>query len=394
MPESKDILQAFCPDCGATFEPSVHRTCPEHDESLHIYYGPDLETGSGPLVGTSLEGRFQLKRLLGSGTMGRVYHGVQTPLGRDVAVKILRSEHLEKDTIVQRFHREARVVSEFSHPNIVNMIDFGREAPRELLYLVMELVEGLSLEYLLERGWRLAPPLAIEVARQACNALAASHRKQVVHRDLKPDNLMLSALGDGRLQVTVLDFGIAHVVQPADERLTGDGDICGTAYYMAPEQTEGRTVTEPSDLYALGVIMFRMLTGEFPFEVDRPSDFLIRRTEVDTRDLRETYRQPAEEANADEARALPKALVALVDRMLETFPGDRPQSALEVRDTLESLQHDLERSRLRLDVERPLPVMFDPWLEAIEAESDGRTDDGDSRDIAFEETLELQAGEQ
>jgi serine/threonine-protein kinase len=390
MPESEDVLQAFCPSCGETFAPAGRVACPDHGDRLHVYYGPELETGGGPLVGASLGDRFELKRLLGSGTMGRVYYGVQTPIDRDVAVKVLRSEHLEEETIVQRFRREARVVSEFSHPNIVKMVDFGRERSRELLYLVMELVEGLSLEYLLERSRRLAPSMAIEVARQACNALAASHRKQVVHRDLKPDNLMLSALGDGRLQATVLDFGIAHVVQPAEDRLTGAGDICGTAYYMAPEQTEGQTVTEQSDLYALGVILFRMLTGEFPFEVARPSEFLIRRTEVETRDLRETYRRVCEaDAETGAPRPLPDGLVRLVDCMLETSPDERPASALDVRDTLEPIQHNLGGPRLRLEVDQPLPTMFDEWLLGHSTGTPVPDTEETTDDIAFEETLEL-----
>ena len=224
-----------------------------------------------PLVGTVLDGRFRLDRLLGEGGMGRVYAGTQLSVEREVAIKLLRGEALAQRSVKERFLREAKVISGFSHPNIVRLIDFGEDTERRLPYLVMELVRGVSLAELTRRG-RLALPLALEIAYQVCGALVQAHAAGIIHRDLKPDNLQLVPVVGDTFQAKVLDFGIAFP-RESNTRITATGMICGTAYYVAPEQARATEVDGRADLYALGIILYEMLSGHLPFRAD--SDFQI-----------------------------------------------------------------------------------------------------------------------
>ncbi|MFB6374595.1 MAG: serine/threonine protein kinase, partial [Bradymonadaceae bacterium] len=170
------------------------------------------------LVGVTLDERYRLDAVLGEGGMGRVYRGTQLAVSRRVAVKVLHKNLARDDTIANRFLREAEVVSGFSHPNIVNLVDFGTDSDHGVVYLVMELLEGRELSSLLS-GRRCGPALVVELADQICAALTEPHDEGVIHRDLKPNNLMVQTVSDGSVQAKILDFGIAHVVQ-AQTRLT------------------------------------------------------------------------------------------------------------------------------------------------------------------------------
>jgi serine/threonine protein kinase len=208
------------------------------------------------LQGRVLVGRYALGAMLGAGGMAQVYRARDRVLRRTVAVKVLSPPYDQDPELVARFGREARAAAALSHPNIVAIYDSGADG--DLHYLVMEHMEGETLAALLRREGPLAPGRAALVAHQVCQALAAAHARGLVHRDVKPGNLLLSSAG----LVKVTDFGIAKAM--ATPTLTGDGTLLGTAAYLSPEQAQGRPVDARSDLYALGCMLHELLTGTPP----------------------------------------------------------------------------------------------------------------------------------
>ncbi|WP_344407349.1 protein kinase domain-containing protein, partial [Dactylosporangium fulvum] len=210
-----------------------------------------------------LDGRYEVGPILGRGGMAEVRRGFDRRLERPVAIKVLHRAGLDDPAMLTRFDREARTVARLAHPNIVAVHDVGTDDG--VPYLVMELVEGRSLAEALAGG-----PLAVrEVARvgtQVCDALAAAHAAGVVHRDVKPANILLSATG----HVKVCDFGIARLPGAAQVHLTASATALGTTAYMAPEQAASGQVDARADLYALGCVLFEMLTGRPPFTADTP----------------------------------------------------------------------------------------------------------------------------
>jgi serine/threonine protein kinase len=209
------------------------------------------------LKGRILDGRYQLGSLLGVGGMARVYLASDRVLERQVAVKVLSLPYAQDPLFVERFRREARSAARLSHPNIVAVFDSGSDAG--LHYLVMEYVAGQSLAQLLADRGRLAPRRAAELAIEVCRALAAAHAQGLVHRDVKPGNVLVTE--DGRVKVT--DFGIVKAA--AATTLTGTGTVLGTAAYLSPEQAQGGPVDARSDLYSLGCVLYELLCGSPPF---------------------------------------------------------------------------------------------------------------------------------
>jgi serine/threonine protein kinase len=212
-------------------------------------------TAVGP-TRTVLGGRYELGETLGRGGMGVVYRATDTVLGRSVAVKILADGLARDPSFVERLRREARAAARLSHPGVVTVFDHGSEGGRH--YIVMELVEGPTLSELLARG-----PLGVErtaaIGDQVLAALEVAHGQGVVHRDVKPGNIMVTASGS----VKVMDFGIARSADA--ETLTGSGTVVGSAAYLSPEQVQGRTVDHRSDLYSIGCVLYEALTGRPPF---------------------------------------------------------------------------------------------------------------------------------
>jgi serine/threonine-protein kinase len=218
-------------------------------------------------AGTVVAERYRIEALLGEGGMGAVYRAAHVHMRKSVALKVLHKEMTENAEVVARFEREAVAASSINHPNIACATDFGRLQDGSF-FLVLEYVEGKSLRDVLMEGGRLAPERALKIARGIATALGAAHAKGIVHRDLKPENVMLSPKDGDPDFVKVLDFGIAKVDMPRDngaQPLTRMGTIFGTPDYMAPEQAMGERVDPRADLYAIGVILFEMLTGERPF---------------------------------------------------------------------------------------------------------------------------------
>jgi predicted Ser/Thr protein kinase len=212
------------------------------------------------VVGELIAGRYELEELVGSGGMSSVYCARDRLLERKVALKILHEQFTSDDNYVERFRREARSVAQLAHPNIVTVIDRGEQDGRQ--FIVFEYVDGENLKDLVDREGPLDVPDAIELTLQVARGLAFAHEQGLVHRDVKPQNVLLD--GDGRAKVT--DFGIAHAVDV--DGMTITGTIMGTSNYIAPEQARGQPVDEQTDIYSLGCVLYELLTGEVPFEGD------------------------------------------------------------------------------------------------------------------------------
>jgi eukaryotic-like serine/threonine-protein kinase len=248
-----------------------------------------------------MSGRYQLEEPLGHGGMASVYRARDTALGREVALKVLAENLTGDEELLKRFLREARLAARLSHPNVVSVYDVGEEEDGRP-YIVMELVEG---ETLAERG-RVSPDEARDLALQAARGLAHAHEAGLVHRDVKPANLLLS--GDGTLKIA--DFGISRAAETT--RLTQVGTVLGTAAYLAPEQALGEEVTAAADVYSLGVVLYELLTGRPPFEFESLADLAEKQRAMAIAPVREL---------APEA---PRALEDLVMRCLARNPSYRP----------------------------------------------------------------------
>ncbi|WP_242361860.1 serine/threonine-protein kinase, partial [Anaeromyxobacter sp. SG17] len=226
------------------------------------------------LLGSVLDGRYELVAHLATGGMGAVFRARHVHLRKDVAVKVLRPDLSASADLVERFRREAEIASALEHDNIVRVTDFGR-CPDGWLFLVMELLSGESLFDRLRREGFLSPEEAVPVLWQVCAGLEAAHALGVVHRDLKPENVFLARTASGREVTKLLDFGIAKIADPASGSATQAGVVVGTPEYLAPEQALGGEVDARADLYAVGLIAWRMLAGRHPFKADEPRALLM-----------------------------------------------------------------------------------------------------------------------
>jgi serine/threonine-protein kinase len=256
--------------------------------------------------------------MLGRGGTAAVWAGVDTRLSRPVAVKVVDGAARADPAMVQRLDREARTVARLAHPNIVAVYDVGTEGG--VPFLVMELVEGTSLQHRLAHG-PMDVREAVGIAAQICDALEAAHDAGVVHRDIKPDNVLLTRTG----AVKVCDFGIARLQQASQVHLTGSATVVGTSEYMAPEQATGGPVDARTDLYALGAVLYAMLTGGPPFSGDNPMQVL----------WQQVHEPPAPVGS--HRSGIPADLEALVTRLLAKNPADRPYLAGQVRARLARL---------------------------------------------------------
>ncbi|WP_254897884.1 serine/threonine-protein kinase [Kitasatospora sp. NA04385] len=279
--------------------------------------------------GARLDGRYRLESVLGSGGMGKVWRAFDERVGRPVAVKLLTNADAASAS-VERFAAEARAAGNLSSPHIVTIHDFGRTGPEDgrAPFLVMEFLDGRSLDEVVSRGGLPPVPDALEWTRQVCTGLASAHRAGLVHRDIKPANVML--LPDGT--VKILDFGIAkHLYE--DLALTGTGHAVGTAAYMAPEQARGdRSIGPAADLYAVGCLLHTLLVGRPPF-TGAPLAVLHQHL----------TRQP--EAPGRHRAAIPAAVDRLVLHLLEKEPADRPADTAEVIEAITILLETGLRSR-------------------------------------------------
>jgi serine/threonine-protein kinase len=277
--------------------------------------------------------RYALEDRLGSGGMSTVYRATDEVLERTVAVKVL-AEHLSDDEkFVARFRREALAVAKLVHPNIVQVYDTGVDGGRH--FIVMEYVEGRSGAQLLQRQGKLDPATVVAIAADACAGLDYAHRQGIVHRDVKPGNLMViggpAAPGsDEAMTVKIADFGIARAAEQT--RLTLVGSVVGTAAYLSPEQSRGEEATGVSDVYSLGVVTYQLLTGRLPYEGNSLAELAIRRESE--RPLPPSSYEPD----------VPEELSAAVLRALENDPDDRYPNALEFAAALRDGLHGVAPS--------------------------------------------------
>jgi len=286
---------------------------------------PCLDEDEPPLMaGTVLADRYRIHELLGRGGMGAVYRAEHLALGSAVALKVLRGSHGTHPDIIRRFQREAVAASQIRHPGIVEVTDFGR-TPDGRFYLAMELVEGETLARRLARQGPLAPGEAMAIVSALAQALAAAHARGIYHRDIKPENVMLAADGTAK----IADFGIARLAEgPRDARETAAGLIFGTPHYMSPEQAAGQRQDGRSDIHALGVLLFELLSGAPPYVGASATHVLAAVL------LTPVPRLPAEGPRG----AIPPALADLTAGMMSKDPGDRPATMGEVVAALEAVR--------------------------------------------------------
>jgi serine/threonine-protein kinase len=253
---------------------------------------------------------------------------------RIVAIKILRSLDKNDSRAVERFRREARAAAKLAHPNAVTIYDFVEEQGQ--YFLVMEYIQGPTLKQLIGQRRQLQAREAIEIAAQVCSVLQVAHAQGFIHRDIKPQNIMLAwsgaaGFGDGAAWVKLTDFGIVRVAE--DAGLTNSGIVLGTADYLSPEQARGETLTASSDLYSLGVVMFEMLTGRPPFAGPTAVSIAMQHASANPPPLRQFN------------PTVPTALEQLVIRMLQKEPEDRFSSAAEMQQALRQCVKDITRTK-------------------------------------------------
>jgi serine/threonine protein kinase len=281
--------------------------------------------------------QFELTTLLGAGGMGEVWQGFDHTLKRDVAIKVLPEATAADPDLRARFLREARLAARLNHPNIATI--FAVEEHESVLYLVMELVKGTPLGRLIAEG-PIAAPAAIDIVVQAASAIDEAHAHGIIHRDVKPENIMVTPRG-----VKVLDFGIAREIAPRDgSNMTRAGVVMGTPHYMSPEQAQGHALTGQSDIFSLGTVLYEMLSGRKPFDGDSLTAVLLR--------IVSTPHAPL--------AGVPPTLAAAVDRCLQKHPAARFRSAGELADALSSVTFAEEPAPfLKPDAGRPRALVAD-----------------------------------
>jgi len=279
-------------------------------------------------------GQYELKKILGQGGMGTVFMAEHKLLERRVAIKILLPEFADQLGVVHRFFKEAQAVNRIGHPNIIDIMDCV-EGVDHLPYLVMELLEGEELHAVIQQRAPMRPEEVVSIGRQMCDALSAVHAKGIVHRDLKPDNVFVTARPDGTFGVKLLDFGIAKFMAADDSFLkTLTGEPIGTPEYMAPEQIEGISMDHRIDIYAMGVMLYEMLTGKPTFEAAQIGQLLFYHLNTEPE-------SPSAKRKAMGADPLPEALEDAVLSCLAKDPDERVQSMGQLVELLEwSLEED------------------------------------------------------
>lgn len=305
-----------CPQCDARY-PKEFRVCPQDATPLEDAQEQD------PLIGAILADTYHVMRLIGEGGMGRVYEAQHTRLAnRKLAIKLLHDEMAHQSEILTRFEREAEAASTIAHPNVVEVLDVNRlEDGRP--YIVCEFLEGEEFGALLDRVGTLPVETAVRIVRQICRALMAAHDRGIVHRDVKPENVFL--VGDPRApRVKVIDFGISKQ-SDGSSKLTRTGMIMGTPAYMAPEQARGEHVDHRADIYAVGGILYRAVTGQKPYDGEDGAQVL-------TLVLTEEPKRPRTVTST-----VPEGLELVIQRAMARLPDDRYATMAELEAELAEL---------------------------------------------------------
>jgi serine/threonine protein kinase/tetratricopeptide (TPR) repeat protein len=323
--ENPEIKQ-FCADCGTRLAPSSREIHPEVAETLQTPIH-ELTTGS------TFAGRYQVIEELGHGGMGRVYKVFDTDIKEKIALKLLRPEIALGRETIERFSNELKLARKISHRNVCRMFDLGKA--EGTTFITMEFVAGEDLKRLIRKMGQLGAGRAVSIAKQVCEGLMEAHHLGVVHRDLKPQNIMVDE--DGNAQI--MDFGIARSMQ--GKGITGAGVMIGTPEYMSPEQVEGKEIDQRSDIYSLGIVLYEMLTGRVPFEGDTSFTIGVKHKSEIPRDPRQINTQ------------IPQDLARLVLKCLEKDKAKRYQSAAELRADLERVELGLPTTERVLSARKP-----------------------------------------
>lgn len=324
-----------CPKCDTdnTSDSQFCKKCATRLPSLKDISVSQTETLQTPIkeltTGSSFAGRYQIIEELGKGGMGRVYKVFDQEVQAKMALKLIKPEISADKQTIDRFRNELKIARDISHKNICRMYDLGKEAGN--YFITMEYVSGEDLKSFIRRSRQLVVGTAIFIARQVCEGLAEAHRLGVVHRDLKPGNIMIDREGNAK----IMDFGIARSF--SIKGITGAGVMIGTPEYMSPEQVEGKEVDQRSDIYSLGIILYEMLTGQVPFEGDTPFTVGVKQKSEIPKDPRELNAQ------------IPQDLSRLVLKCLEKAKERRYQTAEELGADLEKIEKGIPTA------ERPIP---------------------------------------
>ena len=310
----------FCKSCNEFFEDD-QLACPNDGSPLALLT-TRRDTLAQQLVGQTVDGRFRVQDLMASGGMGAVYRAVQTSVDRDVALKVVLGDPTAD--LARRFLREARTTSQLTSVHTVTTLDFGLDTERSFLFLALEYLRGDDLRARIAREAPLSWRRALHITAQVAASLEEAHGKGIVHRDLKSANVFLVRQGADEDFVKVLDFGIALIREGGTSNITRTGAVVGTPEYMAPEQAMGERVDGRADLYALGVILYEMLTGRLPFQADMPMTLML----MHCQEL---------PAPVDPGLGVPDAVLDLLADLLQKSPADRPPDARAVQARCASL---------------------------------------------------------
>lgn len=282
-----------------------------------------------PFIGREiLGGQFQIVQKIGTGGMGSVYKASQPEMNRMVAIKILHPKLAGRKDLTSRFRREARAMSQLTHPNTVKVFMYGELEEDGSLYIVMELLEGRNLNQTVRKEGPMDAARAIPILVQVCGALQEAHEMGIVHRDLKPENIFLCTQGGLTDYPKVLDFGLAKVTErqmrPGSVILTQEGMVFGTPEFMSPEQAQGKTLDARSDIYSLAVILYEVLTGKLPFEAKTPMEYI----------QKHVMEPPIALSQRVPGKTFDPGLDAVLAKALAKKPEDRFQSAAEFAEAL------------------------------------------------------------
>lgn len=272
---------------------------------------------------TVLGNRYEIIRKIGDGGMAFVYEAKDRLLNRTVAVKVLRPEFVDDEEFLGKFKREAEAVASLSHPNIVNVYDVGEDG--KVHYIVMEFIDGQNLKEIIKNEGVLDEYTALDITKQIAMALSAAHRKGIIHRDIKPHNILIS--NEGRI-VKVADFGIAKAV--SNSTMTNIGSIIGSVHYFSPEQAKGKFVTSNADLYSLGIVLYEMLIGKVPFRGDSPISIALQHIN-DNLDFTQ-----------EEKVRIPQSVRTIIKKLTEKSSADRYQSAEELIEDIEYIEKNID----------------------------------------------------
>jgi len=290
------------------------------------------------MIGHELGGRYEIISRIGGGGMALVYKAHDVLLNRKVAVKVLRQQFVHDEEFIRRFRREAQAAASLSHPNVVSIYDVGRE--EDVHFIVMEYVEGSNLNEIIHERAPLQPEEAVHIAAQICDALVSAHQNQIIHRDIKPHNILIGK--NGRVKVT--DFGIARAVTAST--ITQTGSVVGSVHYFSPEHAKGTSTGEKSDLYSLGIVLYQMLTGKLPFHGESPISVALKH-------LQETFVEPRVINTL-----IPQSVENVILRAMRKNPAERYASASD-------MLRDLETCMLPERLHEP-KVVFTPIADDLD----------------------------